>query len=189
MSFDQTVKVAADRIGALVGRGGKVKQEIEERCGVQLQVDGRSGDVHIKGREPVENMQPFKAVEIVNAIARGFSPERAFRLLNEETVLSQVDLREFVGKSVAGLTRVKGRLIGLGGKARRLTEELTGADISVYGHSVAIIGHVDEARLASEAVAMLASGSAHKTVYDMLQRARSRAKLERLKLWEDMRVG
>jgi len=74
----------------------------------------------------------------------------------------------------------------LRGKARRVIEELTGAYLSVYGHTVAIIGDIEQVKLAEEAVHMLASGSAHSTVYSMLQRARTQKKLERLKLWEEV---
>ncbi len=132
-------------------------------------------------------MTPFKAVEIVTAIARGFSPKRAFRLLEEDTVLNIIDLRDYQGKSPGTLIRIRGRLIGLAGKSRRLIEELTGADVSVYGHTVGIIGVQEEAKLASEAVGSLAAGTSHRSVYNMLQKARTRAKQERLILWEDQK--
>jgi ribosomal RNA assembly protein len=65
-------------------------------------------------------------------------------------------------------------------------EELSGAYISIYGHSVAMIGMPGEVRLANEAVTMLARGSMHKSVYNMLQEEKRRDKLERIKLWEDV---
>ncbi|MCP8317707.1 MAG: RNA-binding protein, partial [archaeon] len=68
---------------------------------------------------------------------------------------------------------------------RRFIEELTNAYISIFGHTVSIIGRIDEVRLALDAIDMLASGSAHKTVYSMLQRARTKAKMDRMKLWEE----
>jgi ribosomal RNA assembly protein len=185
LSFTQRIKIPLERVGVLVGKGGSVKERIEHVCNVNLQVDSKTGEVTVVMRGNLENSNPFKAIEIVNAIARGFSPERAFRLVDEETMLEIIDLKQYAGKSKSSLERIKGRIIGQQGKARRNIEELTGAFISVYGHTVAIIGTVDEVRLASEAIKMLASGSMHKTVYNMLQRARSRAKMERLKLWEE----
>lgn len=185
MSFEESLKIPLDRVGALIGKGGKVKKMIEEECKVSLQIDSKSGDVTVKMTGSIEEANPFKAVEIVNAIGRGFSPERAFRLLEDGQTLLIIDLREYVGKSRNSLIRIKGRIIGFKGKARRVIEELTGAYISVYGHTVAIIGDVEQVRLAEEAVRLLASGSSHKTVYSMLQRERTKKKLERLKLWED----
>jgi ribosomal RNA assembly protein len=185
MSFEQTLKIPLDRIGVLLGKQGSTKAEIEKTCNVSLAVDSKTGEVTVKLKGSVEEAEPFKAVAIINAIGRGFSPQRAFKLLSDSSVLETIDLREYVGRSKDALTRIKGRIIGLRGKARRVIEELTGAEISVYGHTVAIIGEPEGVRLASEAVKMLASGSQHSTVYRMLQRARHKAKFERLKLWEE----
>jgi ribosomal RNA assembly protein len=185
MSFEESMKVSVDRIGALIGKDGNVKKSIEEECKVSIEVDSKSGDVMVRLAGSIEEANPFKAVEIINAIGRGFSPQRAFRLLEEGQTLSIVDLREYAGKSRNSLIRIKGRIIGLKGKARRVIEELTGAYISVYGHTVAIIGDIEQIRLAEEAIKMLALGNNHNTVYTMLQRARTKKKLERLKLWED----
>lgn len=179
------VKIPRDRVGVLIGKKGKVKDKIEKSCGVKLEIDSEGGDVMISNAAKPEEMSPFKAVEIVTAIAKGFSPNRADRLLNEEVTLHVQDLKEFTSKSNNALERIKGRIIGLDGKARKVMEELSGAYISVYGHSVAMIGNSEEIRLVNEAVTMLAKGSTHKSVYNILQAARRRAKLERLKLWED----
>ncbi|MDW8275855.1 MAG: KH domain-containing protein [Candidatus Nitrosocaldus sp.] len=193
MEFKQVVKVPRDRIGVLIGRDGRVKEMVERSCSVRLYIDSEEGSVTITGAvsdaEGSIDVRVFKAVEFITAVARGFSPERAMRLLNdEECMISVIDLKEQVGRSASALQRVKGRLIGSNGKARRLIEELSGAYISVYGHYVAIIGRAEEVRLAGEAVTMLMGGSMHSTVYSMLQRARRRAKMERLRLWEDSSV-
>jgi len=185
MSFEQTIRVPRERIGVLIGKSGKVKNMIAEACGVKLEIDSEYGDVTVRNSAKPEDMQPFKAVEIVTAIAKGFSPQRANRLLEGENVLHIIDLKEFAGRSGSSLERIKGRIIGVDGKARKTMEQLTGAYISIYGHSVAIIGNSDETRLANEAIAMLARGSMHKSVYNMLQEARRKAKLERIKLWKD----
>ncbi|HEX6067962.1 MAG TPA: KH domain-containing protein, partial [Nitrososphaera sp.] len=97
----------------------------------------------------------------------------------------QLDLRDYAGKSPSALARIRGRIIGEGGKARRTIEELTNAYISVYGHTVALIGTYHEIRLATDAIDLLAKGSMHKTVYNMLQEARRRDKEDKMRLWED----
>lgn len=185
MTFEQTLKVPLDRIGVLVGRQGSTKAEIERRCNVTINVDSNTGEVTVRIKGGVEEAEPFKAIAIINAISRGFSPQRAFKLANDNTVLETLDLREYAGRSKDALTRIKGRIIGQNGKARRVIEELTGTEISVYGHTVSIIGEPEGVKLALEAVKTLASGSQHSTVYRMLQRARQKAKFERLKLWEE----
>ncbi len=186
MSFQHTMKIPKDRIGAIIGKGGKVKQQIEKRCGVEIEIDSESGDATISSTKPVQQMEAFRAVEVISAISRGFSPERAYRLFeNDEIMFQQMDLHDYAGKSPNALERIKGRIIGEGGKARRMIEELSGAYISVYGHMVGFIGNFKEVKLASDAITLLAKGSMHKSVYNMLQDARRRDKMDRMRLWED----
>ncbi|MEM4311607.1 MAG: KH domain-containing protein [Nitrososphaerales archaeon] len=184
MLFEQEVRIPLDRVGVLLGKEGSVKNQIEKLCDVKLEVDGKNGDVKIICKKNIEKADPFKAVEIVKAIGRGFSPDRALKLLNEDHTLEIIDLREYAGKSEDSLFRIKGRIIGLKGKARRVIEELTDVEIAVYGHTVSIIGNLEGVRMANEAVRMLAIGKSHNSVYNMLQKYRAKAKLEKYKLWE-----
>ena len=83
------------------------------------------------------------------------------------------------------MERIKGRIIGEEGKSRKNIEDLTGAFISVYGHTVGLIGTFKEIKLATDAVTMLSKGRSHKNVYKMLEEARRKDKLDRMRLWED----
>lgn len=184
----QTVKIPIDRVGALVGKEGMVKSEIEKRCSVSLEIDGESGDVRVSyDTDSLKEGDPFKAQEVVTAIARGFSPQRAFALFEENKVLSTIDLRQYSGKSENSLARIKSRLIGSDGKARKLIEQLSGTAISIYGHTVSIIGDSDKSKVAADALVKIASGGTHKAAYQMLQKYRSKQKLERLQLWESQK--
>lgn len=187
MIFQQVVKIPNDRIGVIIGKNGKVKTEIQNKCNVTIEIDSENGNAIISSTSrPIVEMEPFKAVEIVSAIAKGFSPERAYRLLEEEEVVLQlVDLRDYAGKSTNSLSRIKGRIIGESGKSRKTMEEISGAFISVYGHTVGLIGTFEETKLATEAVTMLSKGRSHASVYNMLQEAKRKSKLDRMRLWEN----
>lgn len=187
MKFSQVVRVPKERVAVVIGRNGETKRKLESDLGVRVSVDSDTGDVLIYTTDEENEMSsdPFKAVEMVEAIGRGFSPARCERLKKPEVYMNVIDIREYVGKSRNSLERVRGRIIGINGKARRIMEELTGAYISVYGHTVSSIGTKEQNELLSDAVKELASGSEHKVVYSELQKARSQAKLDRLKLWED----
>jgi ribosomal RNA assembly protein len=184
MEFVKVVKVPRDRIGVLIGKNGEVKDMIEHTFGVKLEIDSSSGDVRISTAGS-EDVNVLKAVEFVDAIAKGFSPERARRLLDDESMLNVIDIKYYTGDSIKALERVKGRIIGREGKARKIIEELTDTYISVHGHYVGIIGEANNVKLATDAVTMIINGSMHSSVYSMLQRARSKRKLDRMKLWED----
>ncbi len=188
MSFEKLLRIPTERIGALIGKNGKVKAQIEKACAVKLDIDSETGETLVSSNGNIESIKPFKAMEIVSAIGRGFSPENAMRLLKDENTLHVIDLREFVGKSPTQIERIKGRIIGEGGKARENMEKLSGTDISVYGRTVSIIGESTKLKVAVDAISALSSGGTHGAVYSKLESARRRDKIERLKLWEDQDV-
>ena len=181
-----TALIPKDRVGVLVGLGGTVKSTIEDRLFVDLKIDSPTGAVEIgvKPNAP-DPSGALQAKDIVLAIGRGFSPERAFRLFNEDTTLDIIDLHDFFGKNEAEIRRVDGRIIGREGKTRRILEELTGAAISVSGHTVSIIGGYEAVSMAKDALEKLIKGRQHGTVYKFLRRRRQEIKKEKaLALWE-----
>ncbi len=159
----QYLKIPRERAGILIGKGGKVKNELEGRTESKIEVN--DGEITIEG-EPIEEL---KVVEVVKAIGRGFSPEHAFKLLSGENTLKIISLREFCNTEKA-LRRKKGRVIGKGGKARRVIEDLTNTRLSVYGKTVAIIGGYDGVEIASEAILKILEGMSHSSVYRFLEK-------------------
>ena len=127
-------------------------------------------------------------MEIITAIGRGFSPEKAMRLLKGENTLHVINLREFGGKTPEQSERIKGRIIGDGGKARVNMENLSNADITVYGKTVSVIGESTQLKLAIDAIESLLSGSMHGYVYKKIEAGRRQDKFARLQLWENQDV-
>ena len=181
----QFIKVPAERIAVLIGKKGAVVERIKQECVVDVEIESATGNV-VVGYDTKSLLEgnPFKALEIISAIARGFSPEKAFKLLHEDIVFQLLDMRDYVGNSQSSISRVKGRIIGERGKSRRTIEELSGADVSVYGHTVGFIGIFDAIKVAVEAIILLSKGSSHRTVYAMLQNYRRKLKQEKMSLWE-----
>jgi ribosomal RNA assembly protein len=180
------IKIPKERVGVVIGPEGRTKKSIEDKLSVELQIDSEAGDVNIIMKEgATDPSMLFSAKDVVTALGRGFSPEHAFRLIrDDQTVLDILDLRVVFGKSEADIKRVKGRIIGMNGKTRGIIEELTDANVAVYGHTVAIIGTMDQLVVAREAIEMLIKGSMHGTVYRFLHRKRRELKKKKLELWE-----
>jgi len=181
-----TTTISKERVGVLIGEEGHVKERIEGDLKVVLNVDSDSGVVTIRAEDAdVNPLAVLKAKDVVSAIARGFQPERAYRLFDEDMVLDILDLRELFGKSESDIQRVKGRIIGRDGKSRRIIEEVTQADLSIYGHTVSIIGNYDGASLAREGLELLIKGRQHTTVYQYLRNKRREIKRkEKVELWD-----
>ncbi|MFW6117448.1 MAG: KH domain-containing protein [Thermoproteota archaeon] len=180
------MKIPKRRIGALIGPEGSTKKNIEEDLSVNLAIQSDTGGVTIRLADDCPDPSSlFRAKEVVTAIGRGFPPETAFRLIRDpKTILKIIDLREIFGKSESDIRRIKGRIIGRGGKTRRLIEELTKTDVSIYGHTVGLIGDMEQMQAAKGAVQMLIEGSQHRTVYRYLHKKRRELKKRMLQLWE-----
>ena len=83
------------------------------------------------------------ALDIIKAIARGFNPQKAYKLWSPNVYLETIDLTEFLGPSSKSLERVRARIIGREGKVRNYMARLTSTDIVIYGKTVSILGEAD----------------------------------------------
>ncbi|MEM0371144.1 MAG: KH domain-containing protein [Ignisphaera sp.] len=163
--------IPLDRVGVVIGKNGETIKKIMEATKTKITIDETNGVAVIEPASP--HTTPYdlmKAQDIIKAIGYGFSPDKAFKLLDEDSVLIVIDLTQYVKDSENHLTRVKGRIIGEEGKARKNIEEMTDTYISVYGETVSIIGSYENANIAREAIMMLIEGRQHSTVYRHIDR-------------------
>jgi len=164
-------KIPVERVGILLSNKGEIIKTIQQRLDVKISIDPSLGSVVIepsKSDTPVNNL--FKAKDYIEAIGYGFSPERAERVLGEDQVLLIIDLKDQLRLPDNHLKRIKGRIIGEEGRARRNLEEISGCYISVYENYIAIIGDYESANAVKEAIQLLIEGREHSTVYRYLKR-------------------
>ncbi len=178
--------IPLERVGVVIGREGVTKNKIEEAFNSRLLIQSETGVIDIVPR--ADSSDPttiLRARDVVLAIGRGFSPERALKLMDDDIVLDVIDLRETLGKNEREIARLKGRVIGREGKIRRLIEEMTNAKISVYGHTISMLGDYETVTAAREAIELLLKGKQHSTVYKLLRKRKSESKKrETLELWQ-----
>ncbi|MHA1301405.1 MAG: KH domain-containing protein [Candidatus Helarchaeota archaeon] len=182
---EQFIKIPKNRVAVLIGPNGETKSFIEEKTKTRLEIDSKEGEVKICSTpETTDPLSLWHAKDIVLAIGRGFSPNNACSLINEEIMLDIIDLTNICGKSKNKLLRIKGRIIGEKGKTRRMIEDLTEAKISVSGHTVGIIGEQISLDVARKAIMMLIKGSQHSSVYKYLGRKRNQIKKSKFSIWK-----
>ncbi len=146
------LSVPKNRIAVIIGRNGETKRMIESKTRTKIKINDF---VSIGG----DLLGMMTAENVIRAIGRGFSPENALELLDEEKTLFIIQLPD------NALKRIRSRLIGTHGKARRNLERFTHTKISVYGKTVSIIGSYEDAERAKNAIEKLISGASHKSVY------------------------
>jgi ribosomal RNA assembly protein len=178
--------IPLERVGVVIGREGVTKTKIEEAFNSRLLIQSETGVIDIVPQaDSPDPTTILRARDVVLAIGRGFSPERALKLVDDDVVLDVIDLRETLGKNEREIARLKGRVIGREGKIRRLLEEMTNAKISVYGHTISMLGDYETVTAAREAIELLLKGKQHSTVYKLLRKIKSESKKrETLELWQ-----
>ena len=183
--MEHFLKIPQDRIGAMIGPAGKVKRDIEKKTGIKVDVDSETGEVTIHYDNVKDPVMVLKINDFIRAVGRGFSPERAYRLLKEDQYFAVMDIQDYVGKKMDHVRRMRARVIGTGGKTRRVIEELSEAELSIYGDTVAIIGDAEALDIAKTALDMILNGSEHSAVYSYLEHTRRERRLAELKPPED----
>ena len=173
-------RVPKDRIAVLIGAKGTTMKSIREACGCQdLFINSETGDVEVTWGEPgsYDPVKAMKLPDVVKAIGRGMAPKAAIRLFDDQHFFEMVDLRDFVGKRSNQQRRVRSRIIGSQGKVRKMIENLTDTEITIYKSTVVIIGEQEGLFAARQAIEMLAGGSEHGSVLGYLEKDRRKAKL------------
>jgi ribosomal RNA assembly protein len=173
-------RIPEERVAVLIGSGGRTRREIAERTRTEIEIDADEGEVRVTGPDDDPD-GALKAHDIAIAIGRGFSPERAMRLLKDRTYLAVLDIKFTTGRhEKAALRRIRARVIGTRGRARSRIEELSGCSVSVFGSTVALIGDEEQLERGTRAVELLLKGSEHSTVFHLLARMRRDSALEGL---------
>lgn len=166
------MKVGKARIAVIIGKNGETKYKIENTLGVKINIDSKTGDCDVIPNLKNPNYNPLNtlmAQKIINAISRGFNPDKALKLLDEDYELEIFNLISLIGKSEKLLKRIKGRIIGRNGEMRRVLERFTECFLSVYGKTVGIIASYENLQIARKAVSMLIKGNPHHVVIKFLE--------------------
>lgn len=173
--FSYELKIPEERVAVLIGEKGKIKKEIESQTKTRLNIT-KDGEVTLAGSDA---LLLYTAREIVQAIGRGFNPQIALLLLKTDYSLEIINVKDFA-QSKNKIERLKGRVIGQSGKARKEIERLTETFISVYGKTIAIIGEIPGVANAGRAVEMLLQGSRHSSVFAFLEKKKKETSLNSL---------
>ena len=174
-------RVPKDRIAVLIGAKGATRRELEQAAGCKsIQIDSATGDIEVEwsGVGDYDPVKALKLPDVIKAVGRGMAPNRAIQLLQDDWFFEMVDLRDHVGKRSNQQRRIRARIIGSEGKIRKMIEQHTNTEISIYKSTVVLVGDGAGLSSARQAIEMLASGSEHGTVIKHLERERRKSRLE-----------
>jgi len=159
------IKIPKNRVAVLIGKEGKTKRKIEKLTSTNLKIDSETGLVIITGEDSIKT---YQTKSIIEAIGRGFNPNVALMLLNENNIFEIIQIQDFTGKNKKKIIRIRARIIGTRGKCRKIIEHLTNTEISIFGKTVSIIGEAENVAIARKAVEDILAGAPHAPVYQIL---------------------
>jgi len=118
--FRYELRIPKDRIAVLIGKNGEVKDRLESATNSKIEIDSNDGDVTVSGHDVI---QLYQLRDIVKAIGRGFNPEVANLLLRSDYSFELIQLVDY-SPHQNHQQRMKGRVIGSGGKTRNLIKAI-----------------------------------------------------------------
>ena len=140
----------------------KSKKILEEKLNVKISNNGK--EITIEGTPEDE----YIAEQIIEAINLGFQISTAIAIKKEDFIFEKINIKNYTNSK--NLERVRGRIIGKGGKALKNLSLLTKCRLSIDGNKIGIIGEYQYVKNAKEAIISLARGSKHGNVYAFLEK-------------------
>src|SRR3990167_6600727 len=101
------IRIPKERIAVLIGKKGESNRKISRLTNTKLQIDSKEGDIIIYGDNGLE---VYLAKKVINAIGRGFNPNVALTLLEENKEIEIINIQNFSRKTKKDLIRIKARL-------------------------------------------------------------------------------
>ena len=176
----QDIKITQDRIAVIIGKKGSTRRTIEEKTGTTITINSEDGIVTVESEDAIAVM---RTIDFIRAVNRGFSPERAGIILDDEDLMLDIIDLSRACTTTKQIERFRGRIIGRNGKSREQIEDLTGTILSVYNKTVAIIGMPEQVKLAQKALEMILEGLPHEVVFAFLDKKKKEAKYDMLEYY------
>ncbi len=173
------VGVSEARLKSISGRDSWFISEVEKITGTKITINRETSEIIIDVSKEVKQSDIIRAKEMIQAYVYGFDPNDALRLRDPDVFMEIINLKDYLSSN--DISRVKGRIIGAGGKTKSAIIEFTGAGISISDNEIVIIGKFDQLQAAKRAIEMLIDGAPHTVVYRFLERFRSSQKIKTLK--------
>jgi len=158
-------------IEILIQNPGRIKKAltlIKNKTKIKLKLE--KNKILLEGKDSDE----FIIDQIIRAVDFGFETEDAILLLNPDFVLEFINIKGYTRRK--NLRDVRARIIGVGGKAKRTIETLTGAAIIINNNRIGVIVNAEHLRTTINAIQSLIQGAKHANVFAYLEKQNAKLK-------------
>ena len=133
---------------------------------LKIKISNRGKETVIEGTPENE----FTAEKVIDAINFGFPYSHATEIKKQDLEFEIINLKDYTKKH--DYERIRGRIIGKGGKALRNLSELSDCFIEINENRIGIIGEPLNVKNAIEALTQIIRGSKHGNVYKGLEKSK-----------------
>src|SRR3989338_4051106 len=141
----------------------KLKNKLEKWLNVKI--SSKNNELLVEGKSEDE----YYAEKVIDEINFGFLIKRAILIKKNYLVFEILNIKNYMrGKNTA---RIRGRIVGEGGRALATLSQLSDCYLEIKGNQVGIIGDSENIERAQNAITMLIKGSKHANVYAFLERS------------------
>ncbi len=139
----------------------KARTLLEKELGLKLEIRGR--EITFSGKAEDE----YIAERVLEAINFGFPMDVALMMKHEDLIFEVLNIKDYTKRN--DLERIRGRLIGTGGKTKATLIQLTQCFIEYKENKVGIIGQPEHIEFATQAIISLIKGAKQANIYSYLE--------------------
>lgn len=138
------------------------KKRLEKKLNVEI--ENRGKEVSLTGKPEDE----YIAGKVIEALDFGFPFSDALAIKEKNYVFEVLNIKDYTKKK--DLERIRGRIIGKGGKTLGTLSNLTNCSLEIKDNKIGIIGDTENIKNALDALASLIRGTKQSNVYSYLER-------------------
>jgi len=146
----------------------KISRIVKARAKLQrilsVKISNRGKEVSITGNAEDE----YIAEKVLDAITFGFSVNHALEISEQDFLYEVISIKDYTTKS--DMARIRGRIIGTGGRTLKTLSDLTDCHIEMNGNEIAFIGPPETIENAREGIISIIKGSKQANVYCHLEK-------------------
>lgn len=147
----------------------KNKTKLERALQVNIQINNKEATISSE-----DATKEYEASLVLEAIAFGFSTEKALPLKNQDMVFQILPIKSISRRK--NLEEVRSRIIGRNGKTKETVEEITQARLHLNHNQLGFIAHTENLQEITTALTNLIQGSKQTNTYRFLEAGNRRRK-------------
>lgn len=131
---------------------------------LDVKIENRGTEIYIEGLPENE----YTAEKVILALDFGFPYSVAIEVKTEDLAFQSLNIKDYTNQK--NLPRVRGRIIGAGGKTLKTISTLSNCYMELKDNKIGIIGEYESLKYAEEALILLIKGTKTGNVYAYLEK-------------------